>query len=280
MIGDADPLYVLARTVLLDALAALGAQCKAVILIGAQAIYLHTGSLEFAVAEYTTDADIALDPKALKRVPEIEAAMTAAGFRRGNRVGAWVVTREMGSVHADVDVDLMVPEAVGGPGSRAARLAGHAKHVARKARGLKAALVDKAMTTIHALDLKDKRSFQIAAAGPAALIVSKMHKLLERLAERQQRRVDEKDALDVLRLLRAISTENLTQLFKTLLQTSVSGEVTREALVGLRDLFSMSRAIGSQMAARAAGPLADPEEIAASCAILTGELLRAVSLGG
>jgi hypothetical protein len=177
MIGDADPLYVLARTVLLDALAALGAQCKAVILIGAQAIYLHTGSLEFAVAEYTTDADIALDPKALKRVPEIEAAMTAAGFRRGNRVGAWVVTREMGSVHADVDVDLMVPEAVGGPGSRAARLAGHAKHVARKARGLKAALVDKAMTTIHALDLKDKRSFQIAAAGPAALIISKMHKL-------------------------------------------------------------------------------------------------------
>ena len=280
MIGDADPLYVLARTVLLDALAALGAQRKAVILIGAQAIYLHTGSLEFAVAEYTTDADIALDPEALERVPEIEAAMTAAGFRRGNRVGAWVVTREMGSVHADVDVDLMVPEAVGGPGSRAARLAGHAKHVARKARGLEAALVDKAMTTIQALDHKDKRSFQVAAAGPAALIVSKMHKLLERLAERQRRRVDEKDALDVLRLLRTISTESLTQLFKTLLQTSVSGEVTREALVGLRDLFSTSRAVGSQMAARAAGPLADPEEIAASCAILTNELLQAVFLDG
>jgi hypothetical protein len=116
-----------------------------------------------------------LDPKALERVPEIEEAMTAAGFRRGNRVGAWVVTREVGSVHADVD--LMVPEAVGGPGSRAARVVGHGKRLARKARGLEAAPVDKAMTTIHALDLKDKRSFQIAAAGPAALIISKMHKL-------------------------------------------------------------------------------------------------------
>lgn len=33
---------------------------KAVILIGAQAIYLHAGSIELAVAEYATDADIAI----------------------------------------------------------------------------------------------------------------------------------------------------------------------------------------------------------------------------
>ncbi len=37
------PIYVAARGVLLDALDALGEQRQAVILAGAQAIYLHTG---------------------------------------------------------------------------------------------------------------------------------------------------------------------------------------------------------------------------------------------
>jgi len=277
MHGDVDPLYVGARSVLLDALDALGSQRKAVILIGAQAIYLHTGSIELAVAEHTIDADIALDPAALDAVPEIEAAMTAAGFRRGNRVGAWWVPRQMGTVFANVEVDLMVPEAVGGAGTRAARLPGHAKHVARKARGLEAALIDKGPTTIHALDPADKRSFSVAVAGPSALIVSKLHKIQERLAEREQRRVDAKDALDVLRLLRAIPTADLAQAFKKLLRTPVSKEVTREALAGLQELFRSPRAAGSQMAVRAAGPLASADEIAESCAVLANDLLGAIS---
>src|SRR5581483_1103488 len=206
MSGAIDPLYIVARGVLLDALQALGAQRKAVILIGAQAIYLHTGGIALAVAEYTSDADIALDPAALDPEPEIESTMTAAGFYRGNRVGAWCVSRDVGNVSTRVEVDLMVPEAVGGPGGRAARLAGPATHVARKARGLEAALIDRSLRTITALDRLDTRSFSVAVAGPAALIVSKLHKLQERLAEREQRRVDAKDALDVLRMLQAVPT--------------------------------------------------------------------------
>jgi hypothetical protein len=112
------------------------------------------------------------------------------------------VSRDIDGTNTNVEVDLMVPEAVGGRGSRAARLAGHAKEVARKARGLEAALVDKRTTVIAALDQADMRSFSVAAAGPAALIVSKMHKIRERLTERAQRRLDDKDALDVLRLCR------------------------------------------------------------------------------
>jgi hypothetical protein len=126
MPGEPDPQYVVARSVLLDALGALGAQREAVILVGAQAIYLRTGSIDLAVAEFTTDADITLDP-ALRAIPEIESAMTAAGFRRGKRVGAWVVSREIDGVPTNVEVDLMVPMAVGGPGTRAARLGGHAQ---------------------------------------------------------------------------------------------------------------------------------------------------------
>jgi hypothetical protein len=209
-------------------------------------------------------------------LPEIESAMSAAGFRRGNRVGAWVVSRDIAGVASNVEVDLMVPEAVGGPGSRAARLLGHAKHVARKARGLEAALIDQSATTINALEPVDTRSFSVAVAGPAALIVSKLHKLQERLAEREQRRVDAKDALDVLRLLRAIPTRDLAKTFETLLQTNVSKEVTREARVALKDLFANVRGRGCLMAVQAAGPLANPDEIAGSCSVLATDLLRAI----
>lgn len=279
MFGELDPQYVVARSVLLDAFNALGSQRKAVILIGAQAIYLHTGAIELAVAEYTTDADIALDPSMLDEVPEIESAMTAAGFHRGKRVGAWFVSRDIGGVFTNVDIDLMVPEAVGGPGSRAARLSGHAKHVARKARGLEPALIDKSVMTIQALDQTDPRYFSVAVAGPAALIVSKVHKIRERLAEREQRRLNDKDALDVLRLLRAAPTKDLAKTFSNLLGAVVSNEVTREALAALKDLFANPRAVGSQMAVRSAGPLANADEIAQSCAILTSDLLGAIPIG-
>ena len=52
-----DPRYVLARAVLLDALEALGDQRDAVIVVGAQAVYMHTGAIEMAVPEFTLDAD-------------------------------------------------------------------------------------------------------------------------------------------------------------------------------------------------------------------------------
>ena len=62
MPGAPDPEYVAARRVLLDALEALDDHRAALILVGAQAIYMHTGEGDLAVAPYTTDGDIALDP--------------------------------------------------------------------------------------------------------------------------------------------------------------------------------------------------------------------------
>jgi hypothetical protein len=187
-----DPQYIVARSVLLDAFEALGRQREAVVVVGAQAIYLHTGSTELAVPEFTIDADLTIDPALLQDLPEIASAMKAAHFEKGNRVGAWVVQRDVDGVAMNVEVDLMVPEAVGGPGRRAARLPGHAKEVARKARGLEAALVDKATRTIGALDPEDRRSFDIAVAGPTALLVAKLHKVGERISEREQHRADDK----------------------------------------------------------------------------------------
>lgn len=103
----------------LDALEALGGQREAVVLVGAQAIYLHTGDADIAVAPYTTDGDVALDPSRLKERPKLAEALRGAGFSADIRqVGTWVTNRPFAGRSADVKIDLMVPEAVGGPGRR------------------------------------------------------------------------------------------------------------------------------------------------------------------
>ena len=49
----AAQLYFVARSALLDALEALHEQRDAVILVGAQAIYIHTGDADIAVPAYS-----------------------------------------------------------------------------------------------------------------------------------------------------------------------------------------------------------------------------------
>lgn len=51
------PEYITARRVLLDALSALQGHINHLILVGAQAVYHHTGETELNVALSTTDAD-------------------------------------------------------------------------------------------------------------------------------------------------------------------------------------------------------------------------------
>lgn len=75
-----DTECVAARGVLLDALDALGTHRKAVVLVGAQAIYLHVGEGDLAVAPYTTDGDLAIDPRELDDEPELARTLEAAGF--------------------------------------------------------------------------------------------------------------------------------------------------------------------------------------------------------
>ena len=73
-----DPEYVAARRVLLDALEALGPHRKAVVLVGAQAIYLHVGEGDMAVAPFTTDGDLAINPSVLDDEPILAEALRAA----------------------------------------------------------------------------------------------------------------------------------------------------------------------------------------------------------
>jgi hypothetical protein len=138
--GDAD-LLVAARRALLDALEALAAHRHSVIVIGAQAIYMHTGGAAVALAETTKDSDLALDTRSLSDLPRLENAMIAAGFRQdphSAQPGSWL--------NPDgIPVDLMVPESLaGGSGRRGARIPPHSKHAARRAAGLEATLIDNA----------------------------------------------------------------------------------------------------------------------------------------
>jgi hypothetical protein len=66
--GDAA-LMIAARAALLDALDALAGQREALVLIGAQAIYLHTGAADVALAEVTKDSDLAVDPEPSSTIP-------------------------------------------------------------------------------------------------------------------------------------------------------------------------------------------------------------------
>lgn len=268
MPGVPDAVYIQARRVLLDALETLSGQREALVLVGAQAIYLHTGEGDMAVAPYTTDGDIAIDPSELSDTPRLEEAMRAGGFVQDlQQPGVWLGTE-------GVMIDLLVPEAVGGGGRRGARLGEHGNRAARKARGLEAALVDNEPTEIAALAADDERRFEIAVAGPAALLVAKLHKLGER--QEVEGRAEDKDALDILRLLRAIPTQTLAEALDVLRGDARSGVVTLEAVDYLRVLFGEPTSPGSQMAARAATPLEDADVVAASSASLATDLLATV----
>lgn len=167
-----EPEYVAARRVLLDAYEALGTHRKAVVLVGAQAIYLNVGEGDLAVTPYTTDGDLAIEPRELDDEPELASTLRAAGFELTVRPGTWSMT--------EVQIDFMVPASLGGPGRRAARLGVHGTEFARKATGLKAAVVEHVLVRVGALDDADTRTFDVRVAGVAALMVAKLHKIAER----------------------------------------------------------------------------------------------------
>lgn len=263
MPGVPDPLYVLARAALLDAVEALGAHLNAIVLVGAQAIYLHTGAADLAVAEYTTDADFTISPSELADAPLLGDLLGAAGFTAREHPGGWL-SRD------GIYVDIMVPEALAGPGNRAARLGPHGKRAARRAKGLEGALVDRERRIIAALDPSDGRQVSMWVAGPGALFVAKIHKIAERVDHND--RIRDKDALDVLRLLRAIDTEHLASRLGALLADDLAAPVTAEALGVIPRLFGSDRSDGVLMAVRAAGGAEEPATIAGSLVALVADL--------
>lgn len=257
------------RAVLLDALEVLEHQRAAVVVIGAQAIYLRTGGVDVALAEATKDCDVALDPRALANDPLVEASMRGGGFVPGDQPGSWLSGD-------GIPVDLMVPERLAGAGGRrGARIPPHHKSVARRASGLEATLVDNSEIGVRALDPRDPREIRARVAGPAALLVAKLFKIAERVAT--PGRLVDKDAHDIYRVLRAVETEPLRSAFDDLLQHDLSRDVTRRSIDYLDELFASGpEALGAVMAGRAEDLVGEPEQVAVAVSFLAADLVGAL----
>lgn len=276
-IDNEDELYLIARRVLLDALEALDEHRDAIVLVGAQAVYLRVGDADLALSPYTTDADLVIDPHRLAEIPPLEQVLLAAGFApaSGDSVGVWLTRRRTSrQVEAEVAVDLLVPISVSpGSGRRAARLPGHHAKAARIVRGLDGAIVDADLMRLAALESGDDRTVAVRVAGAAALLVAKAHKIEDR---RGSDRLTDKDAFDVLRLLRGTETADLADRFRRLARDERSASAAQRGRELLAAQFERKDSPGIQMAIRAAGPLGNPKEIAALCESLVGNLLAAI----
>ena len=269
-----DQYYIDARETLFDAVEALGPHSDAIILVGAQAIYVQIENDDdsFAPSRFTYDADIALDPELLRSSPAIVDAMGRAGFWLSDQPGLY--RRDGGA-----QVDLLVPKAVSGPGRRAARLGVHGNRAAMKVHGLEGALVSHKFRKISSLVPGGDRSCILKVAGPAALLVAKVHKIGERLQDPDVRRQDQlpKDAFDIYRLLRAIDTAEMASEFGLLLSREISSRMTSEALSMFQRLFSAPSGRGTELVVRAVLASEDPDFIAASSVALSQDLLEATS---
>lgn len=273
-----DPAYVAARRVLLDAVQALAAHRDAIVLVGAQAIYLHTGAADVAVAPLTTDADLALDPARLADRPELEAMMTNAGFHRDPRAaGSWTTTTVINGQLMTVPVDLMVPAtaAPAGSGRRSVNLPGHDPMAARQAAGLEAALIDNDTMRIGALEDSDTRAFDIRVAGRTALLIAKLHKIAERVTAGRQHRISPKDAADVYRLMLATPTDTAITSLRVLLGDDRSAAATRYALPQLTELFGARLRQGVQLAVQALDPAVPKARVEAVCAAFVRDIRAA-----
>lgn len=273
-----SPEYVAARRVLLDALEALRPHESALILAGAQAVYLRTGPDSLPIAEFTTDGDLTIDPELLSDAPPLGDLMQAAGFELAELQGArepgiWQKIVEMDGRELIVPVDLIVPSEAAPPGGRrGAQLQGHGKRAARKTSGLEAALIDNEEMAIEALEPDDHRRAHLRVAGVAALLVAKTHKIADRIDSGREDRLSDKDGADVVRLMGASPPAAVAATIAELTGNPTAATATRFAVERFEELFGRRGGAGIQMAARALREAMPEERVRATSLAYTQEL--------
>jgi hypothetical protein len=267
-------LAIHARRALLDALAALRPHSAALVLVGAQAIYLYTGDADVQIATTTKDTDIAVIPDRLGTTPILDEAMADAGFVHDldGHQGTWLAPD-------GIPVELLVPAGLQPGTTRGARIPPHGNRAARRVSGLEAAAVDYRPMTVTALDPADGRREEVNVAGPAALLVAKTHKIAERVdrvrAGGRDRTVN-KDAHDVYRLLRATSSEEVANGLGRLRANGAGMETTEWAITALQRLAADPAAPLCVMAGAAvgiAGTAAQAAQVADATWILVQDVL-------
>jgi hypothetical protein len=277
-----DEEYVESRRVLLDALGALGRHRQAVVVAGAQALYLRAGEGSLSISAYTTDADLTLDPAKLAATPELEALFKEAGFEHIERngslePGAWQIDGEVRGKAIKVPLDLIVPTGSSEGGRRSADLGNHGRRAARRTPGLEAALVDNEALPIIALDPADQRAFTARVAGLPALLIAKSYKLADRIQLNQQDRLSNKDAADVIRILQAMPAAEMGTKLISLLAHPAAGESTADGLALFNRLFGRRGAPGIQMAVQALRNAMPEATVQGMCVAYSQHLTEGIS---
>lgn len=262
---------------LLDALIALEEHRDGVILIGAQAVYIHAADAHLGVAAYTSDGDLALDPANLGAHPLIEAAMTSAGFSRTlrNDPGRWLKQQLVGTTPTNIMVDLLVPHGLSDGGRRTANIPPHDPRAFLRVSGIEAAVIDNSLFTLTSLEPEtDHRTVEVRVAGIAALLLAKAIKIRQRLDDSSTRpdRLQDKDASDVIGLMMTSDVDKVTATLQELLGDERTQEVTRDGLSNFHQLFGASHAPGVEMAMRALDGIHPSSTVAALATAFTAQI--------
>lgn len=261
-----------AREALLDALEALAAHRDAIVVIGAQAVYLRTVTGSTRVPPFTRDVDLGVDITVLGDHPRIEEALERAGFvANANGPGSW--TSPTG-----VHTDLMAPSSVVLGGRRSVPNPPHNRMAVRQTPGIEGILSDRDVIDVRSLGTGAPRSAQALVAGPAALIVAKAIKIEERRHGPDRRLVD-KDAHDILRILQVWDTAALVTRMKKILDDPRSRDMGDRALAELGTIFANDQAPGSRMVKNVERGVGDPEIAASAAVVLTGDFRSALRGG-
>ncbi|HEX2071397.1 MAG TPA: hypothetical protein VHF90_07100 [Thermoleophilaceae bacterium] len=130
---------------------------------------------------------------------------------------------------------------------------------------------------IEALHRADARAVMAEVAGPAALLVAKAHKIHDRIDSGHDRRLEDKDAADVFRLMQSTSPEDVGRTLAHLRQDRLSSGVSVAATAYLDELFGRRGRPGVAMAARALRSVVPEARVTAICAAYVERMLYAAS---
>lgn len=266
--------YIAARRVLLDCLHLLSAQSEALVLVGAQAIYLQTPVLDAGLPASTTDGDIAIDPDLLFENPDLTAVLESAGFRPHTSPGTWFSPE-------GVPIDLMVPSAaLPTSNRRTAPLGGQGGQTARRTSGLELSLRDNSSMELCALDPNDLRVAMVKVASPAALVVAKLVKLDERMSGSRPDRVLAKDASDVLRILRYNDAAAIGATLGRFAAEGVGAGTIQTGIELLRSQISLRKSPLIELAAQEHRQFETGQQITTSYLVLAQRLLESYRQAG
>jgi hypothetical protein len=201
----------------------------------------------------SANADVCIDPSLLATGPLLVDAMTRAGFSlsTSDRPGIWGKSVSVPGLNESVQVDLLVPNALAGAGTRGARLGSHGKRAAGRAEGLEMVMLDYNVMPIGALDGSARTAGDVKVAGIGALMCAKSYKLAERLIARDaggRNRVKSKDAGDVWRLMLVSDPKDIAARFDAAEVHPVLGPAIRLGRSYLKTVFDPRNGDGLALA--------------------------------